>query len=1853
MLDASVCRTLTAYLLILHLITTSPNESQSIVKLSRVLSIGPKRIHTSQTVNIFVYSLDMIAVTVVTNANEVDQVVDKTTYHSRPIGKLRDRQYHELTIQYKYPYDHEKVKEQSAIRITLQIRACKRPRAECETETTEQLEHVIQVENMKQIYRIEVGRKTYGPGETVHFSLIGIPFDYLWGNVGETTSDYRGLEETRIDKITVHQSDSSVVCFWNELKFVGLLQLNCSIPLVTSSGTWTIDVYEKHSDSPTASQSFHVLELPYSTPTVQIVHSFWFPNSRNLTRLMLTVCANESDGNPIYGDMKVVVCPCHIDSVSLAHDRVFGKLSAASSRWIMRRESCFRQTSDGLSRPCAVSYAVAQPDGCGHFLLSAEYLNAIDRSNQEMYDNLLICLRVYDGIRASFYTKCFAYNGPITQSSTILYKYGLPTFAPVQLDPWRWGGQQLTGRLIEQQPRSCLAKTNRKQEPTRPRFHRLVHMDVDYTGRSSISVPPIFAHHDLKLKLERLEETSETVDHIEHIKLRALYTETKESMQLWRTGSEDKPQVDEDGKVQFRLIGNARLGEVTLHAIAFIERQWIKLNLVDYTDEMRKMDESCSPTSDTILGHYRCDEQSRDEIHCLDGWHGPGCLDAVCATSCSPNGGFCLTPDTCECHPYWFGNDCTKCMANSFTTDCFTGDECQCAWYNNSNKSEDRISLSISADQNVHRQQSKSPTVSARLLHYRTVQIQFDEKMSEDVPVILFYLTETSKDRLLEPIVTYVHIRHLHSSEKSLDRTKSILMESANDDDSAIQLTITPSVMKKQSYAICHTRVWDERMLLQENFGLQNELIHSLQSVISLKQNTLQSVTESSMHASLCEFEKGGISWGRRPGRTTDDRDMMCSSLEDSVCTDTTNPVNTNALGLESATWMLGSFVLEPQEVHAIGDKLGVQYKLNLTGQATGWRATAFCYGPQMGFWSSVSDVFHTKPPLKVVLTVPARVNLFELVIVDAKVIVNPVFTRSGCVKLAIDFQLNTVDMWLQFDAMRFSRCYCHTHNPIMLFQTRIMPIRDVATRVTIGAKVRIVEKSVICMDRFYSTFSQNDSSPTNIVAEHTANRIIRVSAVSTTTRHTGFVICLFKEFRTGSVQPATLNISPLLEGLDQRQDSVYKYLRLSGDLAALLWRYFEVRTDSEFRTGYDHLAAVAIGTGILDQFYSNLRSSDRAFEQLNTRTYRAVVRSLYALFGYRCRDSAYFDSLDVECDRIDYYFSQLVYRVFMMIMRSSHPWLQGKLRDEIFQFTSALYTQFNRLPRVYGGCLQIDPDSEEVNLAFTASITSSVLLMYPKDQLVEDGSDCLYRRTPDTYAAIGQYKSDSIAEIVQVLSWFHTDRDRIDRIGLLLEQRQITELDEGMNSLTIHWASDVNGDKSDVETTAYVYFALHQLGWPLLKLLPIIRWIVAENQLPSGGFDTSRDLLFGGLILLDYSNNIYTLEASIRQEDPYTYVPTQIDVSVPFADPKFHQRHQFFDWDRNMQKTIALDFDERQAQRINVQVHDFSMSSCVTGKLAIVHRYVHNASAETIGKLIMSSNCKEATYRLRVTERQLQDAAVIKVETQSGWKITCEQERKDFPKNVLSVHNEDGASVFIWLGRLEMRAEGTDEKTSILDLILRKVGTVDRVRPMRLTVTSWSRPTDAPTTYFGPLAFCEPQNVTALDSELHREIPRKDGRDLFDVCPIFVDPHRMGNLIELRKELMQLCNQTMLFIHLRSKLVPGRLTVRAFHITVREEAGSHAYPYLPSWETQLPPNAYKCAQFNRHDRFLVLNRAPHQIRVGERVLNLKSAAVDNEPITLLVLDNEHREFVQLLHTLTRTCLNWDVLVRVVYDSLH
>ncbi|THD18671.1 hypothetical protein D915_010683, partial [Fasciola hepatica] len=501
--SAPVGRTLISFLSLFQLLTSVSSKSQSIVKLSRVISVGPNQMDTFQTVNFFLYSLDMIGVTVITNSGEVDEIVDKTTYFSLPIEQSRGHQYHGLVIQYKYPYEHEKATKQNSIRITFQARVCGRAQIECKANITEQLEHQIRVINVKQIYQIEVERKTYGRGETVHFTLIHIPFEYLYQNMGGGKSEYGGPKEILIEKVAVQQSDHSVVCVWTDLRLVDSLHLNCSIPLESFSGTWTIDLYEKYSDSPTVTQSFHVLQSAYPVPTVQIVHSNWERNPRNLTRIRLYVCANESDGNPIHGEMKVFLCPCPIEIVNPAHGRVLSKISAADSWWIVKTESCFRDTMDGLARPCAVDYAVAGPDGCGSFRLRTESLNAIDRSNQSPHGKLLVCVRVYDGIRGAFHSKCFTYTGPTKLSTILLYKYGLPTRASVQLDPWRWSNRQLIGRMIEQRPKSCLAKIRRNAEPTKPRFHRLIHMNMDSTGHTDLIISPIFGHYDVKLKFEQ------------------------------------------------------------------------------------------------------------------------------------------------------------------------------------------------------------------------------------------------------------------------------------------------------------------------------------------------------------------------------------------------------------------------------------------------------------------------------------------------------------------------------------------------------------------------------------------------------------------------------------------------------------------------------------------------------------------------------------------------------------------------------------------------------------------------------------------------------------------------------------------------------------------------------------------------------------------------------------------------------------------------------------------------------------------------------------------------------------------------------------------------------------------------------------------------------------------------------------------------------------------------------------------------------------------------------------------------------------------------------------------------------
>ncbi|KER33163.1 hypothetical protein T265_00864 [Opisthorchis viverrini] len=1129
--------------------------------------------------------------------------------------------------------------------------------------------HQVTVDDNQDLFLIETSKPTYRPDEIVWFSVVCLQPRH-WSLIGG--EDFGNVSEPRFS-ITVNSSETNTVVYrWDNLTASQSKKLSFRVPGNSSQGMWTISV---NATGRLESTSFLVLDRKDLMPTIRFQPILW-TKPPLYGSIQVGFCANQTDGRPVEGPVKLMLCHCTVPTVQRNEKDLSSPLTANFTEALISRESCPTKDESLKHRPCAVrDEVIRETNGC--LKHSFEWNPTVfDRISSTDDSNFILCARVFDAPTNQFYSLCEDLASTIADRATIIvnpfYKYGLPMVGFAKIPPplvstdmkyvfkmsYSKDSCKLGNKLSDLWlPRDISANTVLGEEFSRAE-HSQIQLDAHEDLVARFTVPPIFSDSPMLVDVRQLAPGLffETID--DAVKLFPAHETTYEAIQLWPSPLEPI-SAECEPVVNLSIIGNTKLTDKQWFVFAISRGTIIELDLVD-TEEQLQADFMCQEQNGP-LGHYVCLNESdvqNDTVECLLGWQGIGCLEPVCSPHCNPQSGYCTLPYECRCRSGWRGDGCNQCE-NCWDQVCHTPHglvQWDCGLMSNQ---------TLGTKAQVESQ--RSSVYSTRFIFQRNLTVKLPPNVFGELKFVVFYFHH-SENGVIEPISTRGVIRrpeycprpHEDASVK-FNRTHAL-------PGSPVQVVVLPDKSVLDEYAVCHVRVWDERLLAQ-NEDRQN-LLYVDAYEKRFKQNSDGVTSQQVLSGQFYDFHTFGFSLGAMPTDSYGGCDVQRNrkELPEQVVRARTDNWHTDHVLYEVGT----PEVL--QNLTADEETLNWGLRYSFTVPQTGYhlRASAFCYGKEKGVWSSMSMPLLIDDAIGFQLTSVASMDLLETTNLQISLFIHGPFQKNNCIIFSI---------WIKFDERILS------FSGPTAFSSPCICNRTVERKFATQFTAKIPEETLIKAELFLlpqnsgcdtkpNTADYNQSRSMKPI--RTIVRRIRVRPSENPQRTATVLKCFTAPDHSESL-PVDIKLPSSEPDDDEHTDFGSTYFSYSGNVVDPILRNFQHYDQKPLLTAHDSLAALSTAIQSLNHLASYnhdpATTSQSRATKINSAIHSAFVRlASFKTYPGRLNNSMVYAETGLASDPK---LNLLVYRALNHLERSPSaraPSMTVILRSEL----DGLFREFN-----------------------------------------------------------------------------------------------------------------------------------------------------------------------------------------------------------------------------------------------------------------------------------------------------------------------------------------------------------------------------------------------------------------------------------------------------------------------------------------------------------------------------------------------------------------------------------------------
>ncbi|TPP60935.1 hypothetical protein FGIG_00114 [Fasciola gigantica] len=1810
---------------------------------SKAVSLFPVLYDLSQRALVHVYSTRPINVTYRLFIQYSGQVeyTHPNSYYSKSIST----DLHRVEFWFEYPF----TRNVQFSKVELLIDFCGRLSTgivECMEESTVHLFHELFSTYSDPLILIETDKETYHPGERIHIrcSLIRAEWWTIDGvsNRTKLQPNTELLKEPLLfDSIIILSGKDEVVQSWANVQLDHARNLTFRFPeKLIDFGEWKITA----SMAPNIRESMNVMVIPDVTPdlSIQFSEPQWFLQQTTYgwgkpPHVIIAVCANDSAGHVAQGSVFFLLCDCKLSSHHFHFQKNKRILNSRLIQSLFLYHACPDKSNTPIAdKPCTFLESAFDSRGCQSFAVPVRELGIQAFQFGNGLHSLISCVRLWDSGLNRWYEHCTPVNTDAKMSSysggyelgAHFYKYGLPTMIDIHARDITQIGTPID-MILEQQLNYCPLTANQSLNPTRRNTLRYS-LQFDKHGQSQLHMWPLYTFDDLTITASRGTWGDRWAV------LRAYFTPSKAMIQPWP--NQNPVHVNCNETVRLVIMGNQPLANKQFFVYGSMRGTLLPIQLREYTSDDSHMD-SLNPARDDWLGHYlkgTDDGESRNEdenlFSCLPGWQGEGCLKPICAEGCDPVGGYCMFPGGCECQNGWIGALCDQCVFCPFDGNCATGSECSCPWYRTNrectayNSTLPPISLMTSMPQQTYTAQK-----GAKILHKRTLQLILNRSLDKPMPVSILYL-EPMPNGTLDVISTQITLLPGRSCPSS--GTVRFNMSRTWVGDSVELNVVVPVEAKSMNGTVCHVTVRNVRSL---GISPCRTIVDSFKLIDDRFNHLFRSSPISRFrYSSVRDFWVAGISEGLDANETEIEGNRQCGFHLPPSPYEFQSTSNEPG---ELRTILFTSF--QPNEILDSFNQTGARWILTVPPGETGWKASAFCYGPQFGMWMGRSDLLIVSKPIELDFTASRSARPHEKVSIYTRVHVTPT-VQPYCVYLSVHLSVQQQSAgWRLLSPTTFSRCICEPP-----FETEWISFAEPGILATDGLfKVTLhivpnapqcslpIEDMLITTDQPLSAKSQ-----TRDLIKETRFARTRINQIDVDRWQTTVFRCslaISKNLNETGLEQIDFHVPELGTDLDWSPD---QYLIISPNLMGLFFRLFERSQNKPLLSGYDHLAMIVSGINVLNYLTEEPQQNQILSGTLRSNAFHIVVTSVHALNDLNCTDGM-FGPFGGNCTPDDPWFESLLYRAVADVLRCKDRWIKDYLKTYV---NSIVWHVENRWTRIQNedGCFSPPPDTATemwhyVKLALTAHrwislYEHSIIDSYwPQriniEPLLKKAKQCLLDTTandlnnPDLMA---EYPSTVLTLIARVFTT--SDRHSSVSVSLIkwIRRIQVREHESVQNETLIHWGTS---EEDEMEATTNAYWVLRQARLNSVAFLPVIRWALTKQDV-NGDFPRSRDLYFASSLITNYSD-------WVRSEQLDGGLSIRIQVQ-----PEGHPVHRLHIFKGNiLAKFVRLP----RTQRVKVTVTVMHGSLCSVFKLArfSLSKRTQSLSDSKLATVQRTnqSDCNHVTVSICLEPIMFRRIAALYVQAQSGWDMDSET------RDLITSYNKPFQMIrraqFDEMNNMHVLLETRVEynKAACFNVNYTQTGLVLNSRPLLVSAIG-AEFVHGEYLYYIRLPQCTTNFQLTNNSIDVKSETEKSFR--LTKCPTVLQPCPETKQ-DILTGLEQLCDKNISLIYLNQKDTGTEefLTSWLYRISNATK--------IEKWSTRLPRRLEICPLFNQTNVFVVLPDSR-----SDRLQFSWPRVRTSPPVRLVQMTRSNQGTNEFLRTVISPCLSLQTMIRLVYGIL-
>ncbi|GAA37298.2 delta-like protein 4 [Clonorchis sinensis] len=1608
--------------------------------------------------------------------------------------------------------------------------------------------HQLTVDDNQDLFLIETSKPTYRPNETVWFGVVCLQPKH-WSLLGG--GDFGNASEPRFSIMVNSSETNTVVCRWDDLTASQSKKLSFHVPENSSQGMWTISV---NATGRLESTSILVLDREDLMPTIQF-HPIRWTKSILYGSFRIGFCANQTDGRPVGGPVKLILCRCTIP-MALRHENYpSSSFTANFTEALISRDSCPTEGESTKHQPCAVlDDVIRESNGCleHSFERNPTVFDQVDSADDS---NLIVCARVFDAPTNRFYSFCEQLASDVPDHTTIVvnpfYKYGLPMVGFAKIPPplvstnvkyvlemsYSEDSCKLENKLLDLWlPKDISTHTVLGEEFSRSEHSRL-ELDTSEDSVARFTVPPIFSDSPMLAAIRQLTQGSflETTDD-DVVKLLPAHETTYEAIQLWPSPLEPISAESCEPIVNLSVIGNTKLTDKKWFIFAISRGTIIELNVVDVDAEGQPEVDFVCQDQDGPLGHYVCLNESdvqNDTIECLPGWQGIGCLEPVCSPHCNPQSGYCTLPYECQCRSGWRGDGCNECE-NCWDRVCHTPHglvqwDCE---------STSNQTLATKAQMESQR----SSVHSTKFIFQRNLTAKLPPNVFGELKFVVFYFHH-SENGTIEPISTRGVIRrpefcprpHEDISIK-FDRTHAL-------PGSTVQVVVLSDKSVVDENAVCHVRVWDERLLAQ-NGGRQN-LLYVDAYEKRFKQNSGSVTSQQVLTGQFYDFHTFGFSLGAMPTDSYDGCNIQrnMKHLSEQVVRARTDNWHTDHVLYEVGT----PEVL--QNLTTDKDRLNWGLRYSFIVPQTGYhlRASAFCYGEEKGVWSSMSMPLRIDDAIGFQLTSVPGLDLLETANLQISLFIHGPFQENNCVRFFVRTKFDDQIISFSGPTAFSSACICN-RTVERKFTTQFTA--EIPGETLINAELFLLPQNSGCgikpnSAEYYQTRS--------IKPMRTIVKRIRVRPGENPQRTATALKCFTTPDHNESLSVDIKLPSSKPDGKNH-SDFGPIYFSYSENLIDPILRGFQQYEQRPLLTAYDNLAALSTAIQSLNHLAPYHHHPGTTSQSLVTKINSAIHSAFVRLASFKTYPGQLNNSLMyAETGLVsDPKLNLLVYRTLNHLERSPSaraPSMTVILRSEL----DGLFREFNTTYAVSDCHNNRNQTLDERGLSFLSQWYIA-MKESPYEQSYRERLDrnieatthhlaiCLalfaHREHSQSSGRLERFQTSTLANLAYALSLIEPNLDSLTEIIDIVLRRQIrTRSTVDTSEQEVHWEESIyeNDERSaeqpanPVEITYHAYMALFNTGKNLTELVPIVRWQLKHLSV-FGTVSDPIDSYFIGLQLFTFMRHIGILNptGTKRSQSSYEITLAQEDnFSVPLMG-SFNGSPMSF----TQGMLTLLDGPSEFVQGMNFTVAPrVSSTGCFSATVTQI-------SCRSSDSIRVNSSTDGFTLSIEESKNKvsnplgaqvavclnssLNESLQLTVRGQTGWELQSIPESDSFSTSVVS--DTEGNVVRFVLT--------TEEYTGCLEFLYTQTATMLFAHPMKVVAESSNPVRSRKTEAFYLLPTSDnPSDIRPSLSQSHRWTSKQDCHNLS------IRPFEYSNAMRnFSGNVTAICKAPVFLFHLQTK---------------------------------------------------------------------------------------------------------------------